>query len=166
LQAVRTASAGASLVVADAAIAILVARGQMVAEGAHVSRAGWSANLSDSNRALSDRALNLLATAGSEPPSVADLEASLGTDVVPILRFLERAGRVVLVEDGRYYAKEAVDVMVERVRRGMVAAKEYGPAELRDLLGLSRKYLIPFLEYCDRVGITERRVGGRVRTGT
>jgi hypothetical protein len=38
---------------------------------------------------------------------------------------------------------------------------EYGPSQLRDVLGFSRKYLIPFLEYCDRAGVTERRGDGR-----
>jgi selenocysteine-specific elongation SelB-like protein len=31
------------------------------------------------------------------------------------------------------------------------------------VLGLSRKYLIPFLEFCDRKRVTERRATGRVR---
>jgi hypothetical protein len=43
---------------------------------------------------------------------------------------------------------------------------EYGPAELRDLLGFSRKYLIPFLEYCDRAGHTVRNPSGKRRRGT
>jgi hypothetical protein len=48
----------------------------------------------------------------------------------------------------------------------MEAGREYSPSELRDVIGLSRKYLIPFLEYCDRRGITERRLAGRVLHGT
>jgi hypothetical protein len=39
----------------------------------------------------------------------------------------------------------------------------YGPAELRELLGFSRKFLIPFLEYCDRAGITRRDLEGKRR---
>jgi selenocysteine-specific elongation SelB-like protein len=45
----------------------------------------------------------------------------------------------------------------------MTEGREYSPAELREMLGLSRKYLIPFLEFCDRKRITERRATGRVR---
>jgi hypothetical protein len=47
----------------------------------------------------------------------------------------------------------------------MEPARIYSPAELRDVLGVSRKYLIPFLEYCDRRQITERRADGRVLGG-
>jgi hypothetical protein len=48
----------------------------------------------------------------------------------------------------------------------MAVGREYSPAELRELLGLSRKFLIPFLEYCDRVGYTVRGVTGRLWRGT
>jgi selenocysteine-specific elongation factor len=52
--------------------------------------------------------------------------------------------------------------MAEALRSGMHAGQEYGPAELRAVVGVSRKYLIPLLEYFDRVGVTERRGQGRV----
>jgi hypothetical protein len=39
---------------------------------------------------------------------------------------------------------------------------ERTPSELRDLLGISRKFLIPFLEYCDAAGYTMRSGAGRV----
>jgi selenocysteine-specific elongation factor len=70
---------------------------------------------------------------------------------------------VVAVEAGRFYAAEEVGRLVTTLRDGMTERREYSPAELRDVLGLSRKYLIPFLEYCDRKRITERRATGRVR---
>jgi selenocysteine-specific elongation factor len=69
---------------------------------------------------------------------------------------------VVQVEGDRWYAREAVEGMIATLRGTMEPGREYGPAELRDVLGFSRKYLIPFLEYCDRTGITERRASGRV----
>ena len=79
---------------------------------------------------------------------------------------LEREGAVVPVESDRYYDASALTALVDRLRNGMVAGREYTPSELRDVIGLSRKYLIPFLEYCDRRGITERRSTGRVLHGT
>jgi len=48
-----------------------------------------------------------------------------------------------------------------RMGAGMADGREYAPAELRDLLGLTRKFLIPFLEYCDREGYTIRTGLGR-----
>ncbi|MBA2686462.1 MAG: SelB C-terminal domain-containing protein, partial [Gemmatimonadaceae bacterium] len=47
----------------------------------------------------------------------------------------------------------------------MQGGQIHSPAELREILGFSRKFLIPFLEYCDRHGVTERRFEGRVLRG-
>ena len=44
----------------------------------------------------------------------------------------------------------------------MEGENERNPSQLREALGLSRKYLIPLLEYCDRVGHTTRSGAGRV----
>ena len=74
-------------------------------------------------------------------------------------------GLVVAVEPDRFYAREVVTGLVELLRKGMSRGREYGPSELREIVGLSRKYLIPFLEYCDRERITERRTTGRVLAG-
>ena len=52
--------------------------------------------------------------------------------------------------------------MSAALRTRMVPGREYGPAELRDVLGFSRKFLIPFLEWSDKTGLTERRAAGRV----
>jgi selenocysteine-specific elongation factor len=166
LQAVRAATPAASPAVVDAALAILVASGAIAVEGAVAMTAGWSPRLRGRDQLLADRVIDSLTAAASEPPSVSELSSSLGGDVLPVLRYLERAGRVVPVDEGRYYVRSALDGLVSTIRSGMAEGREYGPAELRDLVGLSRKYLIPFLEYCDRVGVTERRQAGRVRLGT
>jgi selenocysteine-specific elongation factor len=58
-----------------------------------------------------------------------------------------------------------LDELVDTLRGRMEAGKAYAPAELRDMLGSSRKYLIPFLEYCDKIGVTRRESAGRVWSG-
>jgi selenocysteine-specific elongation factor len=166
LQAVRASAHAAHAAVVAAAIDRLVRDGEIAVDGSVARASGWAPRLNDVDRQLSERAMALLVKSGPEPPTVPELGAVLGTDVVPVLRFLEREGRVVPVEANRYYERGVLERLVGALREGMRAGQEYGPAELRDLLGFSRKFLIPFLEYCDRVGLTERRSGGRVRVGT
>jgi len=72
----------------------------------------------------------------------------------------------VAVEANRYFVGSAVTQLVTRILEGMSEEGEYGPAELREFIGLSRKFLIPFLEYCDREGYTVRNDHGRRRRGT
>jgi selenocysteine-specific elongation factor len=78
---------------------------------------------------------------------------------------LERIGIVRQVEQDRFYSVEALEGLTKALRSGMANGREYSPSELREVLGVSRKYLIPLLEYYDRVGITERRAEGRVLRG-
>ena len=164
LQAIR-ANATAAPELADAIVRDAVAAGDLAVDGGLVARRGWAPRLTEHQRRLRDQLLETLERAGREPPSVAELASVHAGDVVALLRLLERDGSVVQVEPDRWFARAAVDELIARLRRGMVAGGEFTPADLRDILGFSRKFLIPFLEFCDRHHITERRSSGRVLLG-
>jgi selenocysteine-specific elongation factor len=110
---------------------------------------------------VSDHLAHDICAADREPPSVGELVARYGNSVPGLLHYLERQGRVVQVETDRYYDRGAVDGLLAKLRGELVPGRVYVPAQLRDVLGFSRKYLIPFLEFCDRIGVTERREEGR-----
>ncbi|MDP1858808.1 MAG: selenocysteine-specific translation elongation factor [Gemmatimonadaceae bacterium] len=140
-----------------------VANGVLEQGAGGVRRVGWSLNLSPTAQAFRAWLLDRLALSANEPPSVSELRGEReGNDPVPLLRILEKEGLVVQVEPDRYYAFDVVTELVRRLRSGMLVGRPYLPGELRDILGTSRKYLIPFLEYCDRQRITERGSSGRV----
>jgi selenocysteine-specific elongation factor len=130
----------------------------LLLEGPLLRRPHWRPELDPGTRTA---LVDTLRAAGREPPSVAELDAKLGQGTAAILRLLEREQLLVQVEPDRWYSREAVDSLVATLRSGTDPAREYSPAELRDLLGFSRKFLIPFLEWCDRTGITIRRAHGR-----
>jgi selenocysteine-specific elongation factor len=127
--------------------------------------ANWAASLGSADSARADEILAELRRGWHEPPSGAELTTRFGPRAPDVLRFLERRGDVVQIADGRYYIGDAVRELVDTLRVRMQAGKAYGPAEIRDMLGSSRKYLIPFLEYCDRIGVTRRQSDGRVLNG-
>jgi selenocysteine-specific elongation factor len=166
LQTLRAQLAGRPELVDDV-VRLAVATGQLeTIEGGLARRRGWEPKLSNDQTGLKATLVSTLRAAGAEPPSLGELTSAHGQAVVPIVRMLEREGVVVPVESDRYYEAGALTALVDRLRNGMVAGREYTPSELRDVIGLSRKFLIPFLEYCDRRGITERRSAGRVLHGT
>lgn len=161
LQMVRGRGAGdASL--ADEAIRRLVADGVVQVEGALIRRAGWRPRLTAAHERAISGLRTALVAAGREPPSTAELASVGGSDTGELLRLMEREGELVQVEAERYYPRQTVSEMLGALRASMERGREYAPPELRDILGFSRKFLIPFLEYCDRVGVTERRSAGRV----
>jgi selenocysteine-specific elongation factor len=140
----------------------LVRAGRLEVSGAIVMRKGWTPVLTPAERATRDALLEALLAAGREPPSVGELEGRFGAATLSLLKMLEREGGLVQVEGDRFYHTRVVEELTALLRGGMTPGREYAPPELRDLLGFSRKYLIPFLEFCDRVGVTERRSGGRI----
>lgn len=103
----------------------------------------------------------VLEQAGAEPPSVAELQAAHGQDVPALLKLLEREGSAVPIALDRWFAASAVRTLLDRLRAGTVPGRRYAPSELREMLGITRKYLIPFLEWCDRRGIARRDAEGR-----
>jgi selenocysteine-specific elongation factor len=127
--------------------------------------AQWAPSLAGADGARADEILAELRRGWHEPPSAAELTTRFGPRAPDVLRFLERRGDVVQIADGRYYLSDAVRELVDMLRGRMETGKAYGPAEIRDMLGSSRKYLIPFLEYCDRIGVTRRESSGRVWSG-
>jgi selenocysteine-specific elongation factor len=150
----------------DDAIRLAVSEGRIEVAGGIVRSTGWAVRLTDGQTALKKQLVDTLREAGPEPPSVTELAAAHGPAVGTLMRLLEREGRVVPVDSDRFYETEALASLVTRLRGGMMPDRAYSPSELRDVLGLSRKFLIPFLEYCDRRGITERHQTGRVLHGT
>jgi selenocysteine-specific elongation factor len=161
MQLLRTRLSAASEIT-DALLQRELTAGELVSRGGGVARAGWSPTVSSQESALVDRILSTLSAAGVEPPSAGELSAALGGPVETLLRFLERRGDIVQTEEGRYYTIANLQQLVGRLRTVMTTNAAATPAEIRDSLGLSRKFLIPFLEYCDRAGYTNRNAAGRV----
>jgi len=165
-QEIRT-RLGVNVAVFDHLVAALVGAKELEAAGggSELRVAGRAPAVSDQQRKLTEEIVAVLQAAGHEPPSVSELQQRFGSQTQPLLRHLERERRVVQVEDGRYYAPEAVNELLRRLEGGMAGKGELAPTDLRELLGFSRKYLIPFLEYCDRRGYTARQGNGRIWRG-
>ncbi len=146
---------------ADIAIRGMERAGAIEAYGPVMRRKGWVPSPSRSDIEISNHLAHDICAGDREPPSVGELVSRYGNSVPALLHYLERQGRVVQVETDRYYDRGAVDALLAKLRAKLVPGRVYVPAQLRDVLGFSRKYLIPFLEFCDRIGVTERREEGR-----
>jgi selenocysteine-specific elongation factor len=147
---------------ADVAISDLEQANEIETVGPLLRRVGWSPSPTPRDLEATDHLAHDICAAEHEPPSVAELVTRYGSSVPALLRMLERQGRIVQVERDRYYDRSALNTMIAQLKESLKPGQVYAPAQLRDVLGSSRKFLIPFLEFCDRRGITERRGEGRV----
>jgi selenocysteine-specific elongation factor len=145
----------------DHVLAGLVESRKLANDAGLIRQPGFSAGLSAADDNVARAAMSELEAAGAEPPSVSELATKHGQQVSNVLRFLERTGEVVQVEQGRYYTRTALQQVLDRLKAVMPEDREYTPAEIREALNTSRKFLIPLLEYADRKGLTIRGETGR-----
>ena len=143
--------------VATSVIDRLVTSGELVQADGVVRARGFDPRQHGAEAHL-DLVVGALTQAALQPPSVKELEAHLGVGGLgTALRAAAKAGLLVAVEPDRYYASAALATF-NATLRSIGAGGPITPQEVRERLGLSRKFLIPLLEWADRQGTT-RRVG-------
>ena len=147
-------------VVVEAALADFGRAGRLRRSDGIVALAGFAPRVVGGEAEI-DRVVGILLDAYLTPPSIPELEQSTGRrDLLPLLRLAAATGRVEAVQRDRYYTREALeqftDVLKDLGEKGSII-----PAQVRDRLGISRKYLIPLLEWADGRGITVREGDGR-----
>ncbi|WP_082193266.1 selenocysteine-specific translation elongation factor [Bacillus rubiinfantis] len=91
--------------------------------------------------------------------SAAGIPAQLEMD---LQRFLDSEGMIVMLDAQYAYAREVFDAAVANLRLHTEAQFEVG--EAKEILQLSRKYMIPFLEKLDALGYTKRVENKRLWT--
>lgn len=110
--------------------------------------------------------LPLVESQGLAPTTVNELVAQAGVDGGVARRVLGRLvndGRIVRVASDMHFAPEAVSGARERLESHLRENPQGATAaELKDVLGVSRKYAIPLLEYFDAQGVTKREGDRRV----
>ncbi|MFN2572050.1 MAG: selenocysteine-specific translation elongation factor [Gemmatimonadales bacterium] len=164
LQALR-ATVSAPAVVLD----LLVEHGvrkqawEVVEGGAYVRKPGWQAALRERAGDAGGKLAQRLAEARWQLPTVSELQREFSDPSVPaLLAHLAREGSVERVDQERYALKQALEEFRRAVEDTLRELGEATPAQFRDRLGLTRKYLIPLLEWADRRGITSRKGDSRI----
>ncbi|MGO0122296.1 selenocysteine-specific translation elongation factor [Desulfothermobacter acidiphilus] len=100
---------------------------------------------------------------GMQPPSPKEVAAQLGLEekrAGEYLGYLFRQGLLVKVAEDIVFHREVLKTAETRVVEALKERGEITAAEARDLLGTSRKYVVPLLEYLDGRRVT-RRVGDK-----
>jgi selenocysteine-specific elongation factor len=169
LEVARRAAGRAPGTLVESAIDALLEAGEVERRGAALARAGHRSELAAKDRDLVERALERYGRAGLEPPETPALADELGVDagkLRTLLRHMEERGRVVKLASD-WYADPAALARAERMLVERLGGEEEGAdtGAFKELFGVTRKYLIPILEYFDRSGLTRREGNRRVLSG-
>lgn len=147
----------------QAVIEEMVANGVLEAEDGGVRRPGFRPTLSMDQEEATASLLRTLGAGGLAAPLVDELppELTSRSDFWPLLRRLEAMGTVRQIADGLYVPSEELDQAAQLVRTELGGQTNLGPATFREVLPVTRKHLIPLLNYLDGLGVTVRHGDGR-----
>lgn len=142
-----------------------IENGMLSRKGQFVSLAEFKPHVSKSWQKRVENLLVELKSDGLKTQYFTDYlkKAGIPDPLVPDLkRFLEEQELIVPLDDQYYYHGEVFTKAVDLLRKGTGSEFEVGNA--KEILDLSRKYMIPFLERLDSRGLTKRKENKRVWT--
>ena len=142
---------GMTAQVFNLAFARLQEQGIVEEDGALARLPGYEPTLSEAQNKQVYAYIRTLESEPFSPPTDAPLEDE-------VLNLLDEQGKVVRVSDTVVYSADAYAQMVDIVSEYIRENGEISVANVRDVLGTSRKYALALMDYMDHKRIT-RRVG-------
>jgi selenocysteine-specific elongation factor len=137
----------------------LKAQGKVIADSRSVALRGFQPKLSQGERKLKAELADSIRAGGISPPDATELAAAAGargSAVADLLALLRDEDRVVEINAQLFLDVEVASELRGRVKQRLADGSAITMSELRDLLGTTRKYAVPFGEYLDRIGLTKR----------
>jgi selenocysteine-specific elongation factor len=132
-----------------------VQQGLVVDEGPVVRLSRHEARLAPKEQAAADRLMVQFKAQPAMPPSATEAAAAVGEDV---FQWLLDSGRLTRVNDDVVFEAAAYDAMLQQIMDFVRGEGSITVAQVRDLLGTSRKYALALMEHLDARHVT-RRVG-------
>jgi selenocysteine-specific elongation factor len=159
----RGRAGGADERVFAALLGTLEVEGVVKSERDKVRLAAHEVRLSAEQQRVVDRLEEEFLRAGAAPPSPEEALAHAGLkgdEEHELFQVLVQAGKLLRVKESLFFHAQALDTIQEKLVARLRERKEIGPGDIKDLLGISRKYAIPLLEFFDARRVTVR-VGER-----
>ncbi len=150
----------------ERALGRLAEQGEVVRTGPTVRRPGHRPELTDREEGRRERLRKIIGRGGLAPPEVEDLVSFADGDadlLHDLLELMVSAGDLVRVSPDLYLTPEN-ERELRRTAAGVLRERKgpVGPGPFKEAFGVTRSYLIPLLEYLDRVGLSRRTGEGRV----
>jgi len=130
-----------------------------------IARADFKPKLSANLRKLKDKVVAAYLEAGFQPPEPASFAGQAGGNAASLNDLFEvcvAEGFLVHIDGDIYLHADVDSAMRKRVAERLGSGAGATVAEIRDLLGTTRKFAVPICEYLDRTGLTRREGDLRV----
>ncbi|MBI5409644.1 MAG: selenocysteine-specific translation elongation factor [Nitrospirae bacterium] len=132
---------------------------QVIVEREMLRLRNFMINLSDDKKVLKDRILKALEQAAFQPPTKDELAQAISLkkeEVGELFKIMASEKTLVRINDSIYIPASLCTKMMDGLKDFFAKKSELTVGEFRDILGTTRKYALPFLEYLDSSRITLR----------
>jgi len=146
-----------------------VNNGRWKIDGDIIKIAGFAPGADEKITKLSNEIIKICNSNVTNPVSLSELPGLLGESAGNINRainFLQTSGKVVILEGEFLFMKDFLESFVSKVEKFFSHSIELRISDLKNLVGLSRKYTLPLARYLDDIGVTIRRGEVRIKRGS
>ncbi|HZV05322.1 MAG TPA: SelB C-terminal domain-containing protein, partial [Gemmataceae bacterium] len=143
----------------------LIAGKKLTGDLRRIGRADFKPKLSANLRKLKDKLVAAYQAARFQPPEPSSFAGQAGGNAANLKDLFDvcvAEGYLVHIAEDIYLHVEAEAEMRRLVRERLAEGKGLTVAEIRDILGTTRKFAVPLCEYLDRAGVTRREGDLRV----
>jgi len=147
----------------EAALGELAKEGRVVIEGDKLRLASHHPSAAGKDQKDIDAIVEMLEGAGKTPPTITEITQKLGRnkkELTALLKHMVEARHACKISEDLYFHPEAIAGIKDALRGYLARNDGIDPVAFKDLIGVSRKFAIPMLEYFDREQVT-MRVGNR-----
>lgn len=151
-----------------AAVDRLIKQKRVVGDLKRIARADFKPKLSANLRKLKDVVVAAFLQAGFQPPDPKSFAGQAGGNAANLKDLFDvcvAEGDLVAIGDDIFLHATVEADMRRRIQGRLSQGPGLPVSEIRDLLGTTRKYAVPLVEYLDRVGVTKREGDLRVLVG-
>lgn len=138
----------------------LISKNQMVKDGNLIRLSSHEISFSEKEEVIKSKIEKIFSEAKLNTPNVTEVTEQLSDysagSVNETFYALVNLGKLVKIEEGIFVHKDAIkqieNLLIDYLERHDIITV----AEFRELAQTSRKYAVPFLEFCDSIGLTVR----------
>jgi len=147
------------------AVRELEKRGEIVVERENIRLSGHRVNLKGELEDIRSKIAEIYMDAGLTPPSIKELmekfagQRSLAESVINVML---KEGSLIKINEDLYFHKEVLTRLREDYKSLLVRDGKATPASMKELTSLSRKFIIPLMEYFDITKLTIRAGDHRI----
>ncbi|MHB9097586.1 MAG: selenocysteine-specific translation elongation factor [Syntrophales bacterium] len=138
---------------------------ELIAEKETIRLTGHQVQLKGEMGDLRGKLADLYREGGLAPPTLKEIQerfADRKKEVLSLIQVMTREGELVRISEDLNFHRDALARLREEYRKLLLSEGQATPASFKEMTGLTRKFIIPLMEYFDMTKLTMRAGDHRI----